>query len=86
MAHFPVRKLKTFTRPGRQIDDSSDEIPKTPAQIYGPQTFFFFSHRTQKNVPMARNCAQIPDVQKDQLVKTLKFIIVAGLSHQRHIS
>ena len=41
MAHFPVRKLKTFTRPGRQIDDSSDEIPKTPAQIYGPQTVFF---------------------------------------------
>jgi hypothetical protein len=43
MAHFPVPKLKTFTRPGRQIDDSSDEIPKTPAQIYGPQTVFFLT-------------------------------------------
>ena len=51
MAHFPVRKLKTFTRPGRQIDDSSDEIPKTPAQIYGPQTVFFSHIEPKKMFP-----------------------------------
>ena len=47
----------------------------------------FFSHiEPKKMFPWPEIAPKIPDVQKDQLVKTLKFIIVAGLSHQRHIS